>query len=462
MRAETIAEQLARQISTAMESAVLTPETIHAVERLILDSMACALGAADSPAVKVMRRWAKRIGGTAEATLLATGEKSSAMGAAMVNSAMIRDLDMNDTYFSNNPAHSSDNIGACLAVAEAEGSSTIDVIKSILIAFEVQMRCCEFTKSSFFKTRGWDQTTLVTIASAAAAGALLHLDQERLTNAIAIAGCYPTLGEVRVGQMSMLKGASAGISAAHGVEAAYLAKEGLTGAREVFEGQRGLGNQVLGECDWSVLTAPMDKWRLPLTCLKRYPAAYINHAAIDISLALVKEHGITPDKIEHVTVDGFGWLIEDMVNGMGGTSRYEVDERETADHSLPYIVAISLVEGKYEIGQLRARKWELPEVKAMMAKITCVHDKAMDAVFPPDRPSRVTIKLTNGQTVVKELPYPKGDYRDPFTDEELAAKFRNLTADVLSPAQQEKAIATALNFSKNSLPELIAACAPGR
>ncbi|WP_137919786.1 MmgE/PrpD family protein [Hydrogenophaga sp. 2FB] len=458
MQAKSITEQLAHHIHGAMAGPAPAPEVVHAVERLLLDSLACALGAHRSPAVQAGRRWASKIAGSPACTILGSGAKSSVLGAAMVNCMMVRDLDMSDTYFSVNPAHSSDNIGTCLAVAEAENSAPMDVIKSILIAFEVQMRCCEFTSSSFFKTLGWDQTTLVTIASAAAAGALLHLDEAQLAQALAIAGCYPTIGEVRVGQMSMLKGASAGLAASRGIEAAYLAQAGMTGPREVFEGKRGLSRQVFGPCDWSVLTAPFDRWRLPITCLKRYPAAYIIHSSIDATLSLVKEFAIDPAHVRRVQVDAFEWLMEDMVHGMGGTSRYEIDERETADHSLPYAVAVSLVDGTYEIGQLMAKRWDAPEVQAMMAKVECVHDKAMDARFPPDRPTRVTIELQDGRSLVREFAYPKGDYRDPFSDEDITQKFMTLSAGVLNEAQQRKAIAAALGFSRSSLGELLAAC----
>jgi 2-methylcitrate dehydratase len=457
--ADTISAQLARQVIASKEA---TPPAavVHAVERIILDSMGCALGALSSPAVAGLRRWAGRMAGTPGATLWGTGMASSVLGAAMVNCTMTRDLDMNDTYFSHNPAHSSDNLGACIAVGEAEGSSADEIIKSILIAFEVQMRACEFTRTSVFKTAGWDQTMFITLASAAAAGALLNLSEEELVHAFGIAGSYPALGEMRVGQISMMKSASAGLAATRGLEAAYMAKEGVTGPRPIFEGQRGLGKLVLGECDWDVLTAPMDDWRLPRTCLKRYPAAYIIHSSIDATLALRAEHNIVPQDVAEVTVDAFGWLIEDMVNGMGGISRYEIDARETADHSLPYCVAVSLVDGRYDIEQLRANRWEAPEVRRMIAMTRCVHDRAMDARFPPDRPSRVTIRMTDGRTFVKELPYPKGDYRSPFSDDELAAKFRTLSAQVLAPRQQERAIACALGFSRESAGNLVRACNP--
>ena len=456
---DTISARLARQV-IAGKNAAPSAAVIHAVERILLDSMGCALGAFDSPAVAGLRRWAKRMSGEPGATLWGTGEQSSVAAAALVNCTMTRDLDMNDTYFSHNPAHSSDNIGACIAVGEAQGAGAAQIIKAILIAFEVQMRACEFTRTSVFKTAGWDQTMFITLATTAAAGALLDLDEEQLVHAFGIAGSYPALGEMRVGQISMMKSASAGLAATRGLEAVYMAREGVTGPRAIFEGQRGLGKLVLGDCDWDLLTAPMGDWRLPRTCLKRYPAAYIIHSSIDATLALRAEHGIVPQDVAGVTVDAFGWLIEDMVNGMGGISRYEIDARETADHSLPYCVAVSLVDGHYDIGQLRAKRWEAPAVRQMIGKTRCVHDRSMDARFPPDRPSRVTIAMTDGRTFVRELPYPKGDYRSPFSDDELAAKFRMLSAEVLAPRQQDRAIECALGFANESAGSLVRACNP--
>lgn len=458
MNEQSVSERLAAQICRAMAEPVADRKVIHEVERVLLDSLACALGATYSPSVRAARAWAKRIAGSPSATMLGTGEKSSALGAAMVNCTMVRDLDLNDTYFSRNPAHNSDNLGACLAVGEAEGASASDVVDSILIAFEVQMRACEFTSKSFFKETGWDQTTLVTLASAAATGVLLHLDQPRMAHALAIAGCYPGIGEMRVGRISMMKAASAGLAATRGIEAAYLAAEGMTGPREVFEGRRGMAKLMLGECDWDLLAAPFGEWRLPRTCLKRYPAAYIIHSSIDLALDLRREHHLVTGDIDSVTVEAFGWLLEDMVNGMGGTSRYEIDSRETADHSLPFCVAVSLVDGEYGLRQLNEKRWEAPEVREMMRKMRFIHDRRMDERFPPDRPSRLTIVTRDGRKLVKEVPYPKGDYRAPFSDEEIADKFRSLSAEVLTPPRQEIAIERALNFSRGSVRSLLDAC----
>ena len=458
MNGQSVAARLAAQICRAVAEPVADRKVIHEVERVLLDSLACALGATDSPSVRAARAWAGRIAGSPSATLLGTGGKSSALGAALVNSTMVRDLDLNDTYFSRNPAHSSDNLGTCLAVGEAEGASAGEIINSILVAFEVQMRACEFTRKSFFKETGWDQTTLVTLASAAAAGVLLRLDPSHMAHALAIAGCYPGIGEMRVGQLSMMKAASAGLAATRGIEAAYLAAAGMTGPREAFEGQRGMARLVLGECDWELLLAPFGDWRLPRTCLKRYPAAYIIHSSIDLALDLQREHRLVAGAIDSVTVEAFGWLIEDMVNGMGGASRHEIDSRETADHSLPFCVAVALVDGEYGLRQLNGKRWEAPEVRELMRKMHFIHDRKMDERFPPDRPSRLTIVTRDGRTLVKEVPYPKGDYRAPFSDAEIADKFRSLSAGVLTAPRQEIAIERALNFSRGNVRGLLDAC----
>jgi len=126
-----------------------------------------------------------------------------------------------------------------LAVAETESATADQVIRAILAAFEVQMRSCEIAHSSFQRVAGWDHTTFVTVGTAAAAGILLQLDADRLAHAISIAACYPTTGELRVGQISMMKAISAGLAASRGIEAAYLAKEGVSGPEFAFEGRRG-------------------------------------------------------------------------------------------------------------------------------------------------------------------------------------------------------------------------------
>jgi 2-methylcitrate dehydratase len=455
---KSVATKLAEALVAAAKAPV-DDTVMHATERLLLDTLACGLGAVDSPAPRATRRWAKRINGGGEAALVGTRESSSVLGATLANCTAMRDLDMNDTYYPRDSAHPSDNIGGVLAVGDGESRTSEEILRGILVAYEVQMRTCEIAKSSFQRIAGWDHTTFVTVGTAAGAGVLLGLDAERLAQAISIAACYPTTGELRVGQISEMKAVSAGLGASRGIEAAYLAMEGVTGPANAFEGRRGVSKLMLGETDWDLFSAPVTQWRLPRSNLKRYPAAYIMHSSIDSALTVRRENAISPADIEEVRVDAFSWLVEDMVEGMGGTSRYDIDSRETADHSLPYVVAVCLVDGEYNLKQLQAKRWEAPEVREMIRKTKCFRDPEMDKVFPGDRPGRVTVKLKNGKVLVKELAYPRGDYRLPFTDEEIAQKFHSLAEPVLEKSKRDRAIELALNFRKAGVKELMAACA---
>jgi 2-methylcitrate dehydratase len=241
------------------------------------------------------------------------------------------------------------------------------------------------------------------------------------------------------------------------VEAAYLAKEGVTGPLAIFEGERGVEKNVIGACDWDVFTAPLEKWRLPLTCFKRYPAAYIIHSSIDAAITLKAEHGFGADDVDEVLVEAFGWLLEDMVDGMGGTSRYEIDRRETADHSLPFCVAVALVDGVYTVRQLEERRWDAPAVKAMLKKIRCARDSAMDPRFPAERPSRVTVTLRDGRKLVSEFPFPKGDPRDPLSNEDLREKLASLAPASMNLSRQARLVHCALDFRNRTVAELVAA-----
>jgi 2-methylcitrate dehydratase len=456
----SVAGKLAQSLVASAKQPI-DEKTLHAAERLLLDTLGCGLGAVNSPAPKATARWALKIRGDGNASILGTGAKTSVLGATVANCTAMRDLDMNDTYYPRDSAHPSDNIGAVLATGEGEGASGEQILRGIVVAHEVAMRTCEIAKKSFQRVAGWDHTTFVTVASAAGAGMILRLDAQRMEHAISIAACYPTTGELRVGQISEMKAVSAGLAASRGIEAAYLAMEGVTGPAAAFEGRRGVSKLMIGEADWDILSAPVTEWRIPRTNLKRYPAAYIIHSSIDSALTVRRENNISPADIAEVRVDAFSWLVEDMVEGMGGVSRYDIDSRETADHSLPYCVAVSLVDGEYNLKQLQSRRWEAPEVREMIGKTKCFRDPEMDKVFPGDRPGRVTVKLKNGKVLMKELKYPRGDYRLPFTDEELAQKFHTLAEAALDKSKRDRAIELALNFRKASVKDLMAACSGG-
>lgn len=430
---------------------------IHSAERILLDTCACAFGAVDEQPVQAVRAWASNIKGTPEARIIGSAETSSVMGAAMANTTMARQLDINDAFWGRQiVCHPSDNIGGILAVADAVGATSDELLRAILVAFEIHIRVTEFSRESWYMEGGWDVAFFLPLATAAGVGTLLKLDRTQLANAMAIAASNAILGEIRVGHISTMKAVASGRAVAHGVEAAYLAAYGVTGPQRIFEGSRGLSALILGECDWDILLKPINEWRLPETCIKQYPAAYIIHNAIDAALALRAKHGILPEDVQEVEVTAYKWLIDEMVNGGGGKSRYDIDVRETADHSLPYCVAISLVDGEYTVAQLETPRWLAPEVKAMLSQVKCFHDPALDPGFPQSRPTRVKILLKDGRSVEQLVPYPKGDPRAPLTDDDIADKFRSLSRSQLDAAAQDRVIDTTLNLHERNASDFFA------
>jgi 2-methylcitrate dehydratase len=121
-------------------------------------------------------------------------------------------------------------------------------------------------------------------------------------------------------------------------------------------------------------------------------------------------------------------------------------------------VAAALLDGEYTHDQLAHKRWQDADLKDMLARVKCVHDPDLDGGFPARRPGRVSVRLRDGRTISKQVDYPKGDPRNPLTDDDLAQKFRRLSAKALSAGQQDAAIAIALDLRRHALRELFAAC----
>ena len=152
MSLPTVAQRLAQSVESATRASV-DDTVLHAAERVLLDTLACGLGAVNSAPGNAVRAWSRLINGSPHANIIGTRDTSSVLGATIANCTMSRHLDMNDCDWARDPAHPSDNIGACIAVGQVTGASALDILKAILIAYEVQMRSTELTKISFLKQR---------------------------------------------------------------------------------------------------------------------------------------------------------------------------------------------------------------------------------------------------------------------------------------------------------------------
>jgi 2-methylcitrate dehydratase len=417
---------------------------IHETKKRIVDSLGCGIGAFNAEPVKISRKIAEAARDEKGSTLFGTKRKTTPDLAAFVNGIMVRYFDYNDTYLSKEPAHPSDNIGPCFSVAEAEGSTGKDLLLSIILAFEIQCRLCDCAD---IRHRGWDHVCYGLASTALAAGKLMGLNVEQLTEAVNLAlNSHITMRQVRAGELSMMKGCSFANAARNGVFSALLAREGMTGPSPIFEGEMGFFKQISGPFTVNAddFGGKNGTFKIADTYLKYFPAEIHSQTSIWAALEARKEID-NPDDIVSLEIAsheaGYTILGRDP-------EKWNPMTKETADHSLPYIVAMALLTGKVDNSTYGEKNYRDPKILDFLKKITVVEDKAFSAKYPEAVANRITIKLSSGKVVMKEVEYHKGHPKNPMTDREVEEKFERLTKTNLTKVQSRRILDTVWQLEK--------------
>ncbi len=418
----------------------LGSRTILEAKKRVVDALGCAIGAYNAEPVKAARAYATRVvpGGTS--TLLGTRAKATPDVAAFVNGLMIRYFDFNDTYLSKEPAHPSDNLGATLSVAESEGASGKDLLLATVLAYEVQCRLCD---AADIRHRGWDHVCYGLVSSSLAAGKLMGLDRARLEQGVNIAlNSHIAMRQVRAGALSMWKGASFSNAARNAVFSAMLAREGMSGPSPIFEGEMGFFKQVSGPFRLDVPGFGRRKkgFKLDETYLKYYPAEYHAQTAVWASLALSGQVG-DPEDIESVEVltheAGFAILGKDP-------EKWRPATKETADHSLPYMVGVALLDGKLDNSSYEEDRMRDSRLLGFLDKISVKEDKRLTALYPKKgMGNRVTVRMRSGESLAEEVIVPKGHPLNPMDRSEVELKFDGLVGRYM-PKGRRRALLSAL------------------
>jgi 2-methylcitrate dehydratase len=432
-----VAQQLAEYVHSVKYRDV--PENvIHETKKRIVDSMGCGIGAFNAEPVKISRKVAETAKDEKGSTLFGTKRKTTPDLAAFVNGFMVRYFDYNDTYLSKEPAHPSDNIGPCFSVAEAEDATGKDLLLSIVLAFEIQCRLCDCAD---LRHRGWDHVCYGLASTALAAGKLMGLNVEQLTEAVNLAlNSHITMRQVRAGELSMMKGCSFANAARNGVFSALLAREGMTGPSPIFEGEMGFFKQVSGPftVNSDDFGGKNGRFKIAETYLKYFPAEIHSQTSIWAALEARKEID-NPDDIVSLEIAsheaGYTILGRDP-------EKWNPMTKETADHSLPYIVAMALLTGRIDNSTYSKKNYRNPKLLDFLKKITVVEDKALSAIYPTAVANRITIKLASGKVVTRQVDYHKGHPKNPMSDREVEQKFETLTKKYLRKNQSRKILDT--------------------
>jgi 2-methylcitrate dehydratase len=423
----TLARRFA-EYAHALRPDRLPAAVIHEARRRVIDALACGLAAVREAPLGAARRAMGRLAPTGTATILGTGERTTPDLAAFVNGYMVRYLDYNDTYLSREALHPSDNLAALLAAAEDSGASGPDLLVALVAAYEI---VCRLADASSIRDRGWDHVTYGSIAVAAAAARLLGCEPPAIEQAINIAATTGVnLRQTRVGQLSMWKGAAYGGAGRHGLFAAYLAREGITGPAPVFEGRRGFMAQVSGPLDIPAMAGERPEggegFRLLDTDIKFWPAEYHSQAAIAAALDVRGE--LQPERIDRVVVRTFRVAVE--IIG-GEPEKWTPQTRETADHSMPYLVAAALLDGEITDRQFAPGRIVAEDIRRLMARIEVVEQPELTAAYPRAIPTILEVHETGGVVQTARVDFPPGHSHNPLSDGQVDQKFLRLAAPVL-------------------------------
>lgn len=400
----------------------LSPAAKQELKIRVLDALGCAVGALKGEPIRMLRAQLEDFGGTALCTLVGGGKTAPDL-AAFYNGALVRYLDFNDSYLAKGETcHPNDNVGPVLAASEYAKAKGSDFLVALAVAYQVQ---CRLSDVAPVRSKGFDHTTQGSYAAAAGVSKALGLDAEKTGNAIAISGtALNALRVTRTGKLSHWKGLAYPFTAFGATHAAFLAMRGITGPPEVFEGNKGFMESIAGkfEIDWSKENLE----RVTRTILKKYNAEVHSQSSIEGILELKKEQGFKPEEIEKLEVEVFDVAYNIIGGGEEGEKKH-IRTKEEADHSLPYIVAVAILDGTVMPEQYYPDRITRTDVQNLLQKIVVRPREDYSRRFPNEMPSHLVVHLKGGRVVEKEKRDYEGFFTRPMGWERAVEKFDSLS-----------------------------------
>ncbi len=413
-------------------------DAVEAVKKEVLDSLATALGGSSKAGVKELVDMVKEWGGSKQSTVIAYGFKCPAPNAAQVNGTMIHALDYDDGHQVALVHIGCVAVSTAFAAAERMGKvNGKEFIAAIALGGDFTSRLGLASKpGGSAMASGWHPTTLFGfLGSAAIAGRIMGLGEERMINALGLA--YHQCGGAGTGVAdgALAKRIGPGLAAKGGITAALMAERGITGERDPLEGKTGLYKTYMGgDYDPVILTADLGKrWEGVNIGDKPYPCCGLTHACIDAALALKSRHKINIDEIKEITVYGGDKVYElSQPPEIKKAPRTIID----AQFSVPWVVATALVKGKVTVDDFIDEAIKRAEILKLAQKIDTRLEPAMNRHGVG--PGRVIIKMQDGNEYTEEVENCLGSVERPMTFEDVTKKFRECVACAIKPLSKEK------------------------
>ena len=428
----------------------LSPDVRDALKRRVLDSVGIAIAAEAADPTQTVFDTVRDVETGGECTLWGRDSGASPVQAAMHNTALTRYLDYMDSFLApNETPHPSDNIGAVVAAGEYADRSGKDLLAGLAIAYEIQ---AELAWNAPVRDRGFDHVTHTVISAAAGASKLLGLDLEETRNAIGIAGtAHNALRVTRTGGINEWKGIASANAARNAVYSAMLAKNGMDGPRNLFEGQKGWQDVISGPFDVDLTPGE----RVHETMTKRYVAETYAQSAVEGVIELAEREDLDPDDIAGVKLETFGGAK--LIIGGGEGNRYEIENRAQADHSLPYMLAAALIDRDLSLEQYEPERIRREDVQELLRIVDVSEDPELTERFENgEMPAVIDVTMDDGTTYRIEKEAFRGHPLDPIGWEGLEAKFDAVAGEYVEDDRRDELIETIRTLEEHEVSELTA------
>jgi 2-methylcitrate dehydratase len=456
MTPTSVTRILAREI-VQMTRRELTAAEEARTAVLVADAVACALGALGSPTHRSADRFA-RSQGAGPASVIGSGARVPVPAAIMVNAALVRYLDYNDYFvIARAPGdmvvlHPSDSIPTALAVAQSVSASGRRTLQAVAIGYHVAHRLMTGIQTAMEFTR-FHHGSLHSFVSAAVTAVLLDLDEDEVTHALGIAGSTATTNIIdnEGTAYSMIKSFADAMAACRGYEAALLAASGVTGPEDAVEGSMGFVDAVLRHRSSWALPDPEPGAAVMRAGFKFLPCEGTTHG-FALALAGLARDGLDASTVEEVVIACGGRCARHT----GDPAKRHPENKETADHSGPYVAAMAMLQGSISIDSFDVRHFADPTVNALIDKVSLVHDERFDFDFPA---AEVSVRTSSGRVMTRLFSSAEYQALLPQAGDAtfLSEKLLACTGD---PEVADAVLAAANNFSESpDVDGLMEACA---
>src|SRR5580698_8675698 len=394
----------------------------------ILDSVGCCIAALGAGPIKACREQVAEFGGSGPCTLIGGGS-ANPLYAAFWNTALVRYVDFMDNFLAQTETcHTADNFGVALTIADYVGASGRDLMLAVALGYTVQSR---FVDHANFMSSGFDHTSQLAFSLNAAGGRLLGLSEQQIANAIAMAAASDaSFAVIRAKPLSQWKGLASAQSALGAMNTLFLARRGVEGPLQVIEGPNGIDNllhmQVRIDWDKEGYEGVLE------STIKKYNAMIHTQSAVHCMVELVRQRKIDASKVVSIEADVIRIAYDFAGGGLYGVDKV-IRTKEQADHSLPYLLAVALLDGDVMPAQFAPDRITRADVQLLLKKVSVRPDQEFTDQYPGKMPAKVTVRLQDGKVIEHEVQDFPGLPSHPFTWEDAVEKFDRLVAGRVDP-----------------------------